>query len=291
MRSIIIDRKGATLGIDKKGIKIDNDEYIPFRLIDLLFVNTKIDSHIKDMLKISKEGISIIFFGDRDSDFYLLTQHINHNGDLKLSQYKAHIYKRLEIAKYILKQKISTHIKHLNSIGFEDSANRWIDKIEQATDIASLMGIEGSFASYYFKQYFLSINPTLHKGTRSKQPPKDPINAMMSYLYTIFYYLITTRLIMRGFEVAIGYLHEPFRSHNALSSDVLEIFRASINQEVANWFGDGILHKRDFTSAKNGGVYLRSDSRRAIWEYIKEFIDSKIPQIDNEIAQIKKMII
>jgi CRISPR-associated protein Cas1 len=150
------------------------------------------------------------------------------------------------------------------------------------------MGIEGSFARNYFKEYFSLIPKIFHKSKRSKKPPQDPVNAVMSYWYSLYYNIITVKLLSYGFEPALGYLHTPFRSHNALSSDILELFRASINQAIFSIFTNKLLTIDDFT--KKGGVYLKYDGRKKIWKEFIALVNILNPKLDAEIANIRKWI-
>lgn len=76
----------------------------------------------------------------------------------------------------------------------------------------------------------------LQKGYRTKQPPLDPVNATLSFVYTLLYYDIASKLVMSGFEPSISYLHEPFREHFALASDIEECVRADANSFVTKLF-------------------------------------------------------
>jgi CRISPR-associated protein Cas1 len=111
---------------------------------------------------------------------------------------------------------------------------------------------------------------------------------MMSFFYMLVYNLITIRLLSFGFEPSIGFLHQPFRSHNALSSDFMELFRADINAFVFRIFDEKIIENSDFT--KKNGVYLRYEGRKKIWGEFKMFTQMLEPKIDSEIANIRSML-
>ena len=110
----------------------------------------------------------------------------------------------------------------------------------------------------------------------------------MSFLYMLFYNTISIKLISFGFEPSIGYLHRPFRSHNALASDLMEIFRADINSFVHDIFNKNRLQQSDFS--KKRGVYLKYNARKKIWSDIKIFIDSLDYKIDTEISKLKALL-
>jgi CRISPR/Cas system-associated endonuclease Cas1 len=78
----------------------------------------------------------------------------------------------------------------------------------------------------------------------------------------------------------------PFRTHNALSSDFIEIFRAEINHAILGIFRQKLLEKSDF-SLKNGGVYLTFNGRKKIWSEFVSLISVLNPKLKKEIAHIR----
>jgi len=100
---------------------------------------------------------------------------------------------------------------------------------------------------------------------------------------------LTTKLYMVGFEPSISYLHTPYRSHYALSSDFMELFRAYINEKVLEWFNDGLLVVEDF-KLKNG-VYLRYESRKKIWSEVMALMHHISTESDKEISLIRTAIL
>jgi CRISPR-associated protein Cas1 len=210
------------------------------------------------------------------------------NAELKMAQYASVATNRLGFAKYFLGEKIRSHAAHLGAMGISVESETWTEKVREAQTVGELLGIEGGFSRLYFRHFFSFFPKHLHKGRRSKRPPEDPVNAVLSYLYSWFYHLLTARLYLFGFDASLSYLHEPFRSHNGLSSDLLELFRADINRLVLRWFTDAVLAEEDF-SRKNG-VWIRYESRKKLWAELKAFSTELTPRIDDEIALLRTAI-
>ena len=287
MKTVIVDKNDITIGIKSSGLTIET-QHIPFRLIDMLVLCGEMEVGTKTLLALSKEHIPILVISKNNKNFSLTLPLEAKNSDLKIQQYTSATTNRLGFAKYFLEEKIKNHSSHLKQIGISVETNIWLQKINSAESIPELLGVEGSFSRIYFKHYFATIPKVLHKGKRSKKPPLDPVNAILSYLYTYFYNVITARLYIYGFDASISYLHEPFRSHNGLSSDLLEIYRSEINKKVAQWFLDETLTSDDFT--RRNGIFLRYESRKRLWKEIKEFGNSLMPKIDDEIALLRSAI-
>lgn len=286
MNVVVIDSKDIELTVNVESIKIPN-KTIPFRLIDLLILNHRISITTNDILKINKAGISILIISYNSNNFSLVSAANAKNSEIKHRQYMALNYK-LSLAKYFIKQKILSHTKQLEKHNIVLDNKNVLHNIDSADSIATIMGVEGTFAKDYFKKYFSLFSRELTNGTRSKQPPKDVVNALMSYLYGLFYNIITDKLLSNGFDPSIGYLHKAFRSHNALSSDILEIFRSQINEMVFQIFNEKVLEKSDFTF-KNG-VYLKYSGRKKIWDSFVKLSSIIKPQINKEIAYLRSFI-
>jgi len=284
MNLIIIDKKDVHIKSDSSSIIVDSQK-IPFRLIDTLLIVGKQKVNTYDLTKISSQGIQILLLSHNYKDSAIITATSGKSAELKLAQYKA---PALPIAKMILKKKILSHEEQLRSHQISINTEPFLKKIKEAREVESLLGIEGSFSKLYFAHFFKLFPKSLHKSKRSKRPPLDPLNALLSLYYTLFYNIIAIRLIAYGFETGIGFLHRPFRSHHALSSDLLEIFRAQINEFVYEIFANKRVTLSDFTNKR--GVYLKQQGRRALWIHFKEFSQTLIPKIDDEIAQLRKAL-
>ena len=284
MKLTIIDKKSATLKTANQTLVIDGRK-LPFHLIDTLLLVGRYDLGSADLISLGNHGIRIILLSSDFTKSALVTAAAPKSAELKLAHYRALTHKTLPIARWILRQKITSHIAQLRSHEIKIDETPLLQKIDDAGSIDALLGIEGSFSRLYFSHYFRLFPKTLHKGRRSKRPPLDPVNALMSWYYTLFYHLIGVRLVGYGFEAGLGFLHRPFRDHMALASDLLEIFRAPINAFVYEIFAEEIVQKSDFT--KKRGVFLRFEGRKKLYQPFREFHASLQPRIDATIADLR----
>ncbi len=287
MNIVIIDKKDALIKTSNASLIVDGQK-VPFHLMDTLLIVGKTALLSSDITKITAQKINIVLLSYNLTQSAIISSTLGKSAELKLAQYKKSTTKPLQIAKEILRQKISTHISHLKEHEIIIQESTLQDKIQSAESLEILLGIEGSFSKQYFEHYFSLFPKTLHKSKRSKRPPLDPLNALLSLYYTLFYNLIAIRLIGFGFEPSIGFLHRPFRSHHALSSDILEIFRADINAFVYEIFAKKLISQNDFT--KKGGVYLKYDGRKKLWTPFREFSSLLEPKIDTAISNIRGLL-
>jgi len=287
MKIVIVDKSEVKLEVQKSQLYV-NAKGIPLRLIEILVLGHDIKLSSKLVLKLTKENIAILYISRNNENMALTLPQFSKNSELKMAQYAA-LNQRMGMAKYFVDEKITRHIKHLKSVGIKIDESIWKERVNKSDCIEKLLGVEGNFSKVYFKYYFSLFPLVLHKGKRSKRPALDPLNAMLSYIYTIVYNLLTTKLYMVGFEPSISYLHTPYRSHYALSSDFMELFRAYINEKVLEWFNDGLLVVEDF-KLKNG-VYLRYESRKKIWSEVMALMHHISTESDKEISLIRTAIL
>jgi len=286
MKIAVIDKKDIILKLENNSIKIDS-QTIPFKLIDMLVLNHRATLKSADILKLTKNNISLLLVSHNNAHSTMTSSADSKSSELKLAQYNS-LKDSLKFAKYFVSKKIISHTEHLKSLDINQNSSMQIMQINNAQNTNEIMGIEGSFAREYFSHYFKQIPSSMHKSKRTKKPPLDPVNALLSFWYSMYYHIITTKLLSHGFEPGLGYLHTPFRSHNALSSDILELFRAEINHIIIKIFVNKILTNEDFI--KKGGVYLRFEGRRKSWGEFVSLVDILKPKLDGVVADIKRMI-
>lgn len=122
-----------------------------------------------------------------------------------------------------------------------------VDKIQTLDSIDSIQGIEGLSAALYFKHFNkLVLNPDLVFKGRSRRPPLDPINACLSFGYTMLQYIVESEILIRGLEPSIGFLHQPLPGRSSLTLDILEEFRPIIDSFVLRLVNRNQLTNLDF---------------------------------------------
>lgn len=287
MRVAVVDKKDMVLKVERSSVKFDG-ETLPFSLMDILCLNHRVTLGSRDILKLNENGISLLIVAHDNKNVSMLHSANSRRGELRLAQYEA-LSLRLEIAKYFVSQKMISHVEHLKHLNIVLEHEEILEEVAKSETIASLMGLEGKFAKRYFKVYFPLFPLGYVPKKRTKNPPKDVVNAMLSFWYSLYYNIITVKLLSMGFDPIVGYLHTPFRTHNALSSDLLELFRAEINHTVLGLFQKELLSHEDF-SKSNGGVYLKFEGRKKVWREFVDMVDVLNPKLKEEVARLRKVI-
>jgi len=159
-----------------------------------------------------------------------------------------------------------------------------------ADSVSSLMGLEGIAA----KAYFGAFNQTILRGEaafqfdgRSRRPPMDRVNALLSFAYSLLTNEVAGALEGVGLDPYAGFLHQLRPGRMSLALDLLEELRAPVaDRFVVAQINLGVLSADDFSQKENGAFYLKDDARRAFlaaWQKFKQeqlthpYLKEKIP--------------
>lgn len=140
-----------------------------------------------------------------------------------------------------------------------------------------LQGIEGNGTAVYFKSFqHLLTDPTLFNG-RTRRPPRDPVNALLSYGYTILLNQVMSAICTVGLDPYIGYLHNTKYGKPALALDLMEEFRPLITDSVViSIFNNNILQRKHFKEELGGAYRLNEYGRRTFLSKIEARFDETI---------------
>ena len=127
-----------------------------------------------------------------------------------------------------------------------------------------LQGLEGNGTAHYFNCFSHLLNEgELFKG-RTRRPPRDPVNALLSYGYTILLNQVTSAICTVGLDPYVGYLHSSQYGKPALALDLMEEFRPLIvDSVVLSLFNNKAIQGKHFM--EEFGAYRLSDSGRRIF--------------------------
>ncbi|GAB4119811.1 MAG: hypothetical protein Fur0026_10350 [Sideroxydans sp.] len=166
-----------------------------------------------------------------------------------------------------------------------------------AADLDILRGIEGNAAKNYFAAWrdLLPESWKLHFSGRNRQPPQDPINAMLSYGYAVLYHNLLTLIAARGLEAHLGHLHAVRNGHPALVSDLVEEFRALVvDATVLKLMLDRPCDTKEFEIVGEGAgrsCRLAPTLRKALIERLEDKLNSRLTHpVSNEAGDFRRMM-
>ena len=201
------------------------------------------------------------------------------NVELRTAQYKGSFDERvcLALAKGFVRAKIQNcrTIMRRNWKP-EEKPKRLYDlfrhdaeRTERVSSIAELLGVEGNAAARYFGEFQNLIKQDKDTDQfifafdkRNRRPPADPVNALLSYAYSLLARTWTVTLTAVGFDAYRGFFHQPRYGRPALALDMMEPFRPLVaDSTVLMAINNGEVRPSDFISAA-GSVNLTSDGRK-----------------------------
>jgi CRISPR-associated protein Cas1 len=176
-----------------------------------------------------------------------------------------------------------------------DAAVRKLDAslraVTVAGDMNGLRGVEGEAARTHFSVFGRLVKPELRQAFeftgRTRRPPRDAVNAVLSFLYTMLTHDCRAALETVGLDPQVGFLHALRPGRPALALDLVEEFRALMADRLAlTLINRGQIKPTDFRTTEGGGVLLEGDARRTVavaWQERKQellrhpLLDSEVP--------------
>ena len=135
----------------------------------------------------------------------------------------------------------------------------------ETDSLNSLRGYEGTAAARYFLALGQLLKPADFTLTqRTRRPPTDPVNSLLSFGYTLLFNNVLSLLRVEGVNPYLGNLHRSDRPEAQLAFDLMEEFRSPIvDTLVVQLINQGVFTPEDFTPPNaEGGVYLADPARK-----------------------------
>jgi len=156
-----------------------------------------------------------------------------------------------------------------------------VARIEPIQSIESLLGIEGAIAAKYFQQFGDTLKGTDFDANwefknRNRRPPRDPVNAMLSFAYALLSKECTVALLGEGLDPWWGLYHRPRHGRPALALDMMEPFRPVVaDSAVITAINTGMVKHRHFEHAAAACI-LQSAGRKALIRAYEARLDQLI---------------
>ncbi|MGV8803828.1 MAG: type I-C CRISPR-associated endonuclease Cas1c [Polaromonas sp.] len=236
------------------------------------------------MHRLARDGIALVLLDDNGRFQARLEGAVSGNVLLRQAQFQRadHSVFTLDMARTFVAGKIKNTRQVLQrgarEAKTEDEAKmltRLADDLAASLralpDAASLdivRGVEGEAARQYFSGLTLLVRPDLREtfrmDGRSRRPPRDCFNAMLSFLYAMWMNDCRSALESAGLDPQVGFLHALRPGRAALALDLMEEFRPWADRLALTLINRGQLGAKDFAVREGGGVSLSPDARKAV---------------------------
>jgi len=282
--SLYITRQGAYLHKERETLVIDVEKekamQVPIHAIQAIycFGNVMVSPFLIGFC--GENGVHLAFFTEYGRFLGRMQGKQTGNVLLRKSQYKAAEASPEKIAQNIIAAKISNSrsvlYRYLRNHGENVEVKQAITQISSALNrlklaesLDTIRGIEGEVASFYFGVFNELVLAKVEKeftfSKRSRRPPLDRTNALLSFLYSIIGNDISAALQGVGLDPQVGFLHQDRPGRDSLAQDILEEFRAwYVDRLVLSLINRKQIKANDFVIEASGAVKLKDNARKEV---------------------------
>ncbi len=269
LRFVPVDEEG------REGIA----KYLPVVGIDNLYCFGSLDTNSALYNFLGKNRVSVHFF-----DYYehytgsFMPKEYLLSGKVIIEQTKAYTStkRRMEIAQKFVEGAIANMLRNLKYYQTRGKAlEAYISQIEEFNEgrknvfgIDELMGWEGNIRQVYYAA-FSEIIPGYTMGNRTKQPPSNEINALISFGNMMCYTLCLDQIYHTQLNPTISYLHEPGYRRYSLALDIAEVFKPIlVDRLIFSLLNKKMLTEKDFEKKLNYCLLNESGKKKVLkdWE-------------------------
>ena len=252
----------------------------------------------------AERGVCVSFMSEAGRFLACVTGPVSGNVLLRLAQMRAYEDKdkKGEIARsFVIGKLLNTRniiMRRMRDHGevdiLREAANKHLDVIRRVKDsppdVERLRGLEGEAGAAYFgcfNEFLVAQKDDFAITGRNRRPPTDPMNALLSYLYTLLAHDCRGALESVGLDPQIGFLHEVRSGRPGLALDLMEEFRAVLVDRVAlSLVNLRQVGPRDFKTTESGAVEMKEETRKTIlqtWQKKKQetiqhpFLEERVP--------------
>lgn len=285
-RILCIDRRDATLEMDGAALRVrlpdGPSQTVPLALLERVVLLSDVSLASSVLPALGDAGVGLVAFGGRGG------RRVSHlvgspHGDARIRLAQCLMatdpLQRSAVARHFVRGKIRAQLKLLRTaLDARPDERRvltaGVSALTRSLETLTLdepgddrlRGIEGASAAAYFRGLIALFAPGLGFSGRLRRPPPDPVNACLSLGYTLALQGAVHACWMTGLDPAIGFLHTLAHGRPSLACDLLEPWRASVDEFVWSLFRDGTLRDAHFGRDGSGACLLGKTGRSHFYE-------------------------
>lgn len=307
LNSLYILDETAYLSLDGENIVCKCDEKekfrMPFSNIEDIYCFSFLGCSPALMGKCAEYGIALNFFSPYGKFLARVQGKTRGNILLRQAQFEKFaqppiilaqntVASKLSNTRFLLKRSLRDNPEIDDEREISDCINyleRGIERVYEISDRETLMGIEGNCAKAYFDVFdklILKQKDVFEMCSRTKRPPLDPVNATLSFLYSIMTSWYASALEGVGLDSCLGFYHSVRSGRSSLACDMVEEIRCVAERLTLTMINLKMLNVKDFEFQESGAVYLSKDGRKKVlssWQEKKRstilhpYLNEKIP--------------
>ncbi len=285
-RPMHVTEPGARVGrrSERLVVQLKGETLAEVRVVDVseLCVHGNVQVTTQAIRLLASRNVAVSYFSG-GGKFEAITTGLAHkNVELRIRQFARHAdaTQRVAIARAFVAGKIRNQ-RTLLRRNATDIASDSLDELStlakraaECTDIPTLLGFEGAAARRYFLEFPRMVQPGKQLDfdfkTRNRRPPKDPTNALLSFVYSLLTRDLAGACITVGLDPHLGYLHAPRYGRPSLALDLAEEFRALLaDSTVLTLINNGEVRASDFVTNPLGCNLTKRGRRQVLQAYAR----------------------
>lgn len=275
---MIVTEQGAAVGLNTGRLEVkksaDSLGFVRINEISSLQLNGAVQISTQALRELSERGVPILLCSQSGYLMAQILKSANRDGLARVAQIRSatNPVLALELAKRMVAGKLHNQwvlLRRRSGKNGEGTARlkHSMEKASKANDKSVLLGIEGDAAKNYFSALSGLIgNSSEFRFTgRSRRPPLDPFNSMLSYCYAVLHTEVLKAVLAAGLDPAVGFLHELHSGRDSLVCDLVEEFRSPIvDATVLSVINRRQVSIGDFHFDTNGSCFVQGDAKKIL---------------------------
>lgn len=291
MPSLYITEQGATLRKEQNRLVVERDGRVIASLHEfkldrvVLFGNVQVSTQAMTLLM--DKGIDTAFVSLSGRLRGRLVPLASKNVTLRLTQFERYRDRgyALDVSRAIVTAKITNCIHVLmryrryrleRSNGAETAhLAELLKKVGRTASVDSLRGIEGQAAAVYFESFGRLLRRGFEFAKRTRRPPKDPVNAMLSFGYALLYNEAISAVTGCGFDPYVGFYHAVSYGRCSLALDLMEEMRPLVADRLALYLANTETLSASQFRSENDGVRLDGGGRKRFLRAYEDLMNNE----------------
>lgn len=304
MPAAYIDRRNTTIRYSAGVMTIraadGRIQHLPVKQVDYLVLrsNQSVDTAL--LTQLANQGSSVLLMDGRSCTRTALVAGFKHGrGARRIAQYRSLQDEAfvVEIARFLVARKVQAQWRMLSAalrqrpdarhalIQARRRLRECVASLRTADRVTRIRGLEGAAAAAHFGALAHIMPSNMGFTGRNRRPPRDPVNATLSLVYTLAYADAARAIHLAGLDPMLGYLHELDYGRDSLVCDLQEMLRGSLDHIVWRLFAGRELRVGHFDQ-DDAGCYMKKPARQLIYPVYETWAKLHRPRLVREVRKL-----
>jgi CRISPR-associated protein Cas1 len=289
MAVLYLVEQGATVRLRSGRVRVELDDALlqdlPARKVRLVSVQGNVRLTTPALTFFLRNAVPVVYSGLDGSLYGVASAVALAPAERLRAQLSLAPERQLTLARQLVSAKLRSSLAVLERFAPRHAAVRpmatdlssYLARLGTATTLEQLRGLEGIAARRYYEGLQSPLGAYGFTG-RNRRPPRDPVNAALSYGYALLFARVHLAIQQTGLHPEVGVLHAESRRNPSLSLDLMEEFRIPIiDLTVMRAFMRDHLKPLNHFEDKDGGIYLNADGRKVMLQRFEERLQTEAP--------------